>query len=311
MSLLVVGSVAYDSVETPFGKKERILGGSASFFSSAASYFTPVQLVAVVGRDFEQAHLDYLRARGVDLSGLTTDNSGDSFFWRGKYDYDLNNCQTLETRLNVFESFKPQIPEQFKNAEFVFLANIDPVLQSEVLNQIKKPKFVAMDTMNFWIHNKRDELINTIKRVNLLFVNDAEARLLAQEYNLVKAAQKLMAFGPQYVVIKQGEYGALLLSSNAVFRASAYPLEVVFDPTGAGDSFAGGMMGYISHYGTDFETLKKAVISGSVLASFAVEDFSVDRFRTLKREEIYLRFQAFHQLTYFNETLSLPRDPTL
>lgn len=306
MSLLVVGSVAFDAVETPFGKRDKTLGGSATYFSSAASFYTPVQLVAVVGSDFPDEHIQYLKNRGVDLSGLTVDKSGETFFWRGKYDLNLNNCQTLETHLNVFERFKPVLPESFRSAEYVFLANIDPDLQLNVLDQVKKPKLVAMDTMNFWINGKRDALKKVLARVDLLTVNDGEARALAEEFNLVKAAKKIMAMGPKFLVIKQGEYGALLFSGTEIFRAAAYPLESVFDPTGAGDSFAGGMMGYLAQHGGGLAELKQAMIAGSVMASFVVEEFSCDRMRSLKKAEIQQRFTAFHKLTHFSDVLPMP-----
>lgn len=306
MSLLVVGSVAFDAVETPFGKRDKTLGGSATFFSSSASYFSPVQLVAVVGNDFPEEHIAYLKGRGVDLAGLTVDKSGQTFFWKGKYDLNLNNCQTLETHLNVFERFKPILPEAFRDAEYVFLANIDPVLQLNVLDQVKKPKLVAMDTMNFWITGKREELKKVLARVDLLTINDGEARALSEEFNLVKAARKILGMGPKYLIIKQGEYGALLFSNDEIFRAAAYPLESLFDPTGAGDSFAGGLMGYLAQHGGGLKELKQGVIAGSVMASFAVEEFSVDRFRTLKKAEIQQRFQQFHKLTHFNDVLPMP-----
>ncbi len=314
MTLLVVGSVAFDAVETPFGKRDKTLGGSATFFSSSASYFTPVRLVAVVGRDFPEEHIDYLKARGVDTAGLSVDKTGDTFFWSGKYDFNLNDCKTLETKLGVFEKFAPDLPADFRSSDYVFLANIDPTVQLKVLEQVKAPKLVAMDTMNFWITGKRPELQKTLARVDLLTINDAEARALANEPNLVKAAKKIMAMGPKWLVIKQGEYGALLFSEKDVFRAPAYPLESVFDPTGAGDSFAGGMLGFLSARGFDkkepsAKDLKQAVIAGSVMASFAVEQFSVDRFRSLRSDEIRARFGEFHRLTHFDEVLPLPSGP--
>jgi len=314
MSLLVVGSVAYDSVETPFGKRERTLGGSATFFSTAASYFTPVRLVAVVGRDFGSEHIEFLKTRGVDVQGLSIQREGDTFFWRGKYNFNLNDCQTLETKLNVFESFRPQIPENYKDSAYVFLANIDPELQLSVLKQVPHPKLTALDTMNFWIANKRPELLTTLAKVDMVLINDAEARALADEYNLVSAAKKILSYGPKYLVVKQGEYGALLFSASEVFRAPAFPLESVFDPTGAGDAFAGGLMGYIAQLGADarhvdFNELKKAVVAGSVVASFAVEQFSIDRFRTLKTEEIAQRFRLFHGLTHFDDVLPTVNRP--
>jgi sugar/nucleoside kinase (ribokinase family) len=304
---LVVGSVAFDGVETPFGKRDKVLGGSATFFSTSATNFTPVRLVAVVGDDFPEEHISYLKGRGVDMSGLTRDKSGKTFFWRGKYDFNLNNCETLETQLNVFANFSPVLPDGFKDSEYVFLANIDPVLQLKVLEQVKKPKLVAMDTMNFWITGKRPELLKVLERVDMLMINDSEARQLSGEYNLVRAAKKIRSFGPKHLMLKQGEYGALLFSGDEIFRAPAYPLESVFDPTGAGDSFAGGVMGYLAANGADTSELKKAVIAGSVLASFVVEDFSIDRFRRLSQHDILERFKAFHRLTHFDDVLKLPK----
>lgn len=314
MTLLVVGSVAFDAVETPFGKRDRTLGGSATFFSSAASYFSAVRLVAVVGKDFPKEHIDYLKSRGTDLAGLTVDPDGETFFWRGKYDYNLNDCQTLETRLNVFERFNPELPADFRSSDYVFLANIDPVLQLRVLDQVKSPKLVAMDTMNFWINGKRADLLKVLARVDLLTINDAEARALAEEPNLVKAAKKIFAMGPKLLVIKQGEYGALLFTPNEIFRAPAYPLESVFDPTGAGDSFAGGMLGHLASRGFDNKSddkreLKQSLIAGSVLASFAVEQFSIDRFRTLRSDEIQARYRDFHKLSHFDDVLPMPQGP--
>ncbi len=305
-SLLVVGSVAFDGVETPFGKRDKVLGGSATFFSTSASFFTPVRLVAVVGNDFPDDHTAFLKGRGIDTSGLTVDNSGPSFFWRGKYDFNLNNCETLETQLNVFERFSPVLPDGHRESDYVFLANIDPVLQLKVLDQAKTPKLVAMDTMNFWIQGKRNELLKVLARVDMLLINDSEARMLSGEHNLVKAARAIRAMGPKHLVLKQGEYGALLFTGNEVFRAPAYPLESVFDPTGAGDTFAGGVMGYLASRGAGTEVLKKAIIAGSVMASFVVEDFSMDRMRTLTSAEIGERFKAFHRLTHFEDTLELP-----
>ena len=307
MSLLAVGSVAFDGVETPFGKRDRVLGGSATFFSTSASNFTPVRLVAVVGNDFPEEHIDFLKSRKVDTSGLTRDKDGKTFFWRGKYDFNLNNCETLETQLNVFQHFSPVLPDNFRDSEYVFLANIDPVLQLKVLDQVQKPKLVAMDTMNFWITGKRAELLKVLERVDMLMINDSEARQLSGEVNLVKAAKKIRAMGPKHLMLKQGEYGALLFSGDEVFRAAAYPLESVFDPTGAGDTFAGGVMGYLAANGAGTSELKKAVVAGSVMASFVVEDFSIDRMRRLSQADILSRFKSFHSLTHFDDVLKLPK----
>ncbi len=299
MSLLVVGSVAFDSVKTPFGEAKEVLGGSATYFSAAASYFTEVKLVAVVGEDFPEPHLEFLRKKGIDFEGLER-RAGRTFRWQGEYGYQLNEAKTLDTQLNVFESFRPKLPASYRDASFVFLANIDPELQLDVLKQVKRPKLVACDTMNFWIGGKRDALVKTLGEVDILIINDGEARELAAEFNLVKVAKKILSFGPKILIIKRGEYGALMFNGKTTFAAPALPLENVFDPTGAGDSFAGGFMGYLSQNGTMNEaTLRQAVIYGSVMASFNVEAFSLDRMRTLTREEIDTRYQEFKSLTSF------------
>ncbi|MDO8445916.1 MAG: PfkB family carbohydrate kinase [Deltaproteobacteria bacterium] len=301
MSLLVVGSVAFDSVETPFGKAEEVLGGSATYFSTSASYFTEVKLVAVVGDDFPEEHVDFLKSREIDVKGLQR-SSGKTFRWKGRYDFDLNQAHTLDTQLNVFASFKPQIPEEYKDAEYVFLANIDPVLQLEVLKQVRKPKFVACDTMNFWIEGKPDELKETLKYVDLLTINEGEARELAKEPNLVLAAKKILSYGPKTLIVKRGEYGSLMFSDSGIFSAPAYPLESVFDPTGAGDSFAGGFMGYLSNIGNISDgSIRQAIIFGSVMASFNVEDFSLNGMKDLNYKEIEERFKEFKRLTHFED----------
>jgi sugar/nucleoside kinase (ribokinase family) len=301
MSILVVGSLAFDTIETPFGKVDNALGGSAVYFSVAASYFTDVFLVGVVGKDFREDHVNVLRERGIDLRGLKQED-GATFHWEGNYGYDLNEAHTLETKLNVFEKFSPHIPGAYRDLEYVFLANIDPELQLRVLKQVRKPKVVALDTMNFWIENKLDALKETIKFVNILIINEAEARELAKEYNLVKAARTISSFGPKTLIIKQGTYGALLFNNSSFFSAPAYPLEVTLDPTGAGDSFAGGFMGYLAkcqnlHDGG----IRQAIIFGSVMASFCVEQFSVERLRSLSEQEITSRFNEFLKLTCFKE----------
>ncbi|MBI3607516.1 MAG: sugar kinase [Nitrospirae bacterium] len=301
MSLLVVGSVALDSVKTPFGEATDVLGGSATFFSVAASYFTSVNVVATVGEDFPPEHLDFLRSRGVDVAGVETGH-GKTFRWRGEYSYQLNEAKTLETQLNVFERFAPRVPEAYRSPSLVFLANIDPTLQRDVLSQVRRPKIVACDTMNFWIAGKKPELERTLKEVDILIINDGEARQLAGEANLVKASRAIMGLGPQTVIIKRGEYGALLFSGSGVFAAPAFPLEHVFDPTGAGDSFAGGFLGHLAkHPSLDRANLCKAVIFGSVLASFCVEAFSLDRFKTLTRLDIQHRYRDFKHLTFFED----------
>lgn len=301
MSLLVVGSVALDTVETPFGQAQEVLGGSATYFSTAASYFTDVSLVAVVGEDFPQEHLLFLKSRGIDLQGLVK-APGKTFRWKGRYGYPLNEAQTLETHLNVFETFSPQIPEVYRKSEMVFLANIDPDLQREVLFQVDRPQLVACDTMNFWIEGKREALLKTLREVDILIINDAEARQLTEEYNLVRAARTIQRCGPQTLVIKQGEHGALLFHGNEIFSAPGYPLEAVFDPTGAGDSFAGGFLGYLHNTrNLTPEGFRQAVIFGSVMASFAVESFSLDRLRALDWKEILGRYRAFRRLTHFED----------
>ncbi len=301
MSLLAVGSIALDSVETPFGRRQDVLGGSATYFSTAASFFGPVRLVATVGDDFPDEHVRFLSARGVDLEGLER-RAGRTFRWKGRYEFDLNTAHTLETQLNVFGDFDPELPAAYRDSRYVFLGNIDPDLQRRVLDQVKAPRFVACDTMNFWIDSKRESLLQTLRRVDLLFVNDAEARQLAGEHNVVRAARRILGFGPRAVVIKRGEYGALFFGGDHVFAASAYPLAALFDPTGAGDSFAGGFMGYLARCGReDPEVLRRAIVMGSVLASFAVEQFSLDRLVTLTHAEIRARYGEFRQLAHFDE----------
>ncbi|HVQ28438.1 MAG TPA: PfkB family carbohydrate kinase [Vicinamibacteria bacterium] len=299
MAILVVGSVAYDTVETPFGKAEQVLGGSASFFSVAASFFSPVNLVGVVGRDFGEKQLAAFAGRPIDIAGLERAD-GLTFHWQGKYSYDLNSRETIRTDLNVFELFKPKIPAAYRQSSHVFLGNIDPLLQREVLEQVEKPRLVACDTMNFWISGKLQELKETLKRVDVLLINDAEARELSGEWNIVKAARAIRALGPRTLVVKKGEHGVLMFSDQGSFAAPAYPLEDVFDPTGAGDTFAGGFLGYLAGSETvDEDTLRRAVVMGSTLASFCVEAFSLDRLLTLKRAEIDERFRLFKRLTQF------------
>jgi len=305
VSILVVGSVAYDTVETPFGKAERVLGGSASFFAVAASFFVPVNLVGVVGEDFGEGQLKAFRGRDIDLEGLER-VAGKTFHWAGKYSFDLNARDTIFTELNVFETFKPKIPARYRRSEHVFLGNIDPVLQRDVLDQVERPRLVACDTMNFWISGKPDELRRTLSRVDVLLINDAEARQLSGEWNMVKAARAIRAMGPRVLVVKKGEHGVLMFTEAGSFAAPAYPLEEVFDPTGAGDTFAGGFVGYLAAQdgggarGTeDGAALRRAVIMGSTLASFCVEAFSLDRLLRLTRAEIDARFQLFKDLTHF------------
>jgi len=299
MDILVIGSVAFDSVETPFGRGDDILGGSATYFSTSASFFTGVQLVAVVGDDFPDEPKAFLSSRGVDLAGLQT-VPGETFRWKGRYGYDLNEAQTLETHLNVFETFHPQLPESYRKAEYVFLANIDPELQLEVLKQVERPKLIACDTMNFWIEGKREALLGTLGHVDILVINEAEVRQLADQANLVKASRAVLAMGPKTLVVKRGEYGVLVFTEHSIFSAPAYPLEEVFDPTGAGDTFAGGFMGYLaSTNNLSDETIRKATVFGSVMASFTVEDFSLNRLRKLSWLEVEDRFRRFQALTSF------------
>jgi sugar/nucleoside kinase (ribokinase family) len=301
MSLVVVGSVALDSVETPFGRRDDALGGSASFFSTAAAFFTAPKMVAVVGEDFPQAHLDFFKARGIALEGVTR-QPGKTFRWRGKYSFQLNEAQTLETQLNVFQHFAPKLPDSYRTADYVFLGNIHPDLQAQVVEQVRSPKLVAADTMNFWISGHRAALERTLKRVHLLFVNDAEARQLAGEHNIVRAAKAILGMGPDRLVVKRGEYGALLFDREYVFACPAYPLADVFDPTGAGDSFAGGFMGHLARVGTvDQRSLRQAMVMGSVLASFAVEKFSLERLTEIGKSDIDSRYADFRKLTHFDE----------
>ncbi len=299
--LVVVGSVALDSVEANGTVHDDVLGGSASFFSTAASYFTPVKLVAVVGEDMPQQHLDFLAKRGVDLTGLERAH-GKTFRWKGRYSDDLASRTTLDTQLNVFADFKPRLPEAWRDGEFLFLGNIHPTLQLDVLTQVKKPKLVAMDTMNFWIEGEPAALARVLERVDLLVINDEEARLLSKEHNLPRAARAIRAMGPKTVIVKRGESGALLFHEHGVFAAPAYPLERVVDPTGAGDTFAGGFMGYLAKV-RDIgpQAVRRAMFYGSVMASFCVEDYSLDRLRGLSEGEIEGRYRAFRDLTHFED----------
>jgi sugar/nucleoside kinase (ribokinase family) len=301
MGLLVVGSIAFDSVETPFGKADDVLGGSATYFSTSASYFTDVSLVAVVGEDFPEKHLLFLKSRGIDIAGIER-RPGRTFRWKGEYGYDLNEARTLDTQLNVFQDFKPVLNDGHREAEVVFLANIDPDLQRDVVTQVRKPRLIAADTMNFWIGGKRDALVRTLGAVDILIINDAEVRQLTGEPNLVKAARVVQGYGPETLVVKRGEYGVLLFTRGSVFAAPAYPLENVFDPTGAGDTFAGGFMGYLSST-MDFSepAMRRAVIMGSVMASFNVEAFSLDRIRALDYKEIEGRYREFRRLAHFED----------
>jgi len=298
MSVLVVGSVALDSVETPFGKVENVLGGSASYFSIAASLFTDVHVVAAVGNDFPDDHIELLKSKNIDVTGLEKEKNGQTFRWEGKYGYDLGDPDTLGTHLNVLETFDPVIPDEYKDIDYVFLANIDPEVQMKVLDQVNSPKLVACDTMNFWIENKLEELKETLKHIDILIINDSETRELAGEPLITNAARKIMEMGPKTLVCKRGEYGALMFSGDDIFFAPSYPLEEIFDPTGAGDTFAGGFMGYVAGNGSmNPEDFKKGVAYGSVLASFTVEDFSVNRLRNVKQNDLEGRLADFLKLS--------------
>ena len=301
MHILVVGSVALDTVKTPFGEAREVLGGSAVYFAASASFFTPVSVVAVVGEDFPLETLDFLKGREVDFAGLER-RTGRTFRWQGEYSFDLNEAKTLDTQLNVFAEFHPRLPESYRERELIFLANIDPDLQREVLTQVLGPRLVAADTMNFWIHGKPDALRQTLEQVQVLIINDNEARMLAKEPNLVRAARKILTWGPRSLVIKRGEYGALSFSDGGWFAAPALPLESVYDPTGAGDAFAGGFLGFLaSTRNFDEANLRRAVIMGSVMASFAVEAFSLQRLQSLTYPEIETRYRQFKTLAHFED----------
>lgn len=305
MSIVVVGSVAYDGVETPYGKVDRMLGGAATYIGLSASFFHPVRLVGVVGDDFDQADLDLLSGHGIDISGIER-VPGKTFFWQGVYSQDMNDRTTLRTDLNVFASFDPKLPAGYKDSEYLLLGNIQPALQRNVLKQMNSPRFVGGDTMNFWINDFREELLATIAEWDFLLINDSEARLLSGETNMKRAAKKILAMGPNTLVIKRGEYGAMLFRDDTFFVVPGYLLEEVFDPTGAGDCFAGGFVGALAACGFDLKdsnidrnVLRRAVIYGSVMGSFCCEKFGVDRFRTLTRAEIDARYQEFKRFTDF------------
>ena len=300
MPLLVVGSVALDSVETPHGLVENALGGSATFFSYAASFFTPVRLVGVVGEDFPPEHRDLLESRQVDTSGLIIEKGGSTFRWRGKYEGDMSTAETLEVHLNVLGTFNPDLSPKFAETPFVFLANGSPAMQLKVLSQASQRKLVVADTMNFWIHTQRDEPYALLKQLDGLFINDGEARMLTQEVNLVRAGKKVLELGPKFVIIKKGEHGAMFLSEHETFVMPAFPLGDVVDPTGAGDSFAGGFMGYLASIGkTDLASLKTAMAYGTVVASFNVEDFSLRRFQRTERAELDDRVHKYRSMMAF------------
>lgn len=304
--LLIVGTVAFDAIETPFGKTDKILGGAATFIGLSASFFdVDAAIVSVVGDDFPQEHLDLLKNRKIDISGIEIVKGGKTFFWSGRYHNDLNSRDTLETQLNVLADFNPVVPQNYTDADVVMLGNLHPFVQKRVLDQLTaKPKLVVLDTMNFWMDSTLDELLEVIKRVDVITINDEEARQLSGEYSLVKAAAKIHTMGPKYVVIKKGEHGALLFHKSEVFFAPALPLEEVFDPTGAGDTFAGGFSGFIAQSeNISFNNLKNAIIHGSNLASFCVEKFGTERMVNLDKEDVFDRLKQFRALTQFDITL--------
>lgn len=298
MSVVVVGSVALDSVKTPFGERSNALGGSAVYFSYSASFFSDIKLVGVVGKDFPDVHLDLLRRRKINLDGLQVAD-GETFRWSGFYEYDLNEAKTLDTRLNVFEKFSPNLPDAYRNADCVFLANIDPDLQMRVLRQVRRPKLIAADTMNLWISTKKESVKALCREIDILVLNDGEARQLSGKASLIQAGRLIQSWGPKYVVVKKGEHGVLLFSKKNVFAAPAYPLEEVFDPTGAGDTFAGGFVGYLNKKGNrlDETTLHQALFYGTVMASFTVEKFSLERLQTVRPPDITRRLASLHRMS--------------
>ena len=300
MSLLVVGSLALDSVETPTEARNDVLGGSAVFFSYAASYFSDVRLVGVVGEDWPSEHTDLLQSRKVDTSGLQCVEGGETFRWRGKYHENMNDRDTLEVHLNVFGDFEPKVPQDFHDSRFVFLANASPSVQMKVLEQVHLPQLVVADTMDLWITEMKDELLALMKKIDGLVLNDSEAKLLTGEENLIKAAEKIVEMGPSFVIIKKGEHGAMLYSQDGAYVMPAFPTGDVKDPTGAGDSFAGGMMGFLAHRNqADTETLKQALVYGTIVASFNVEDFSLEQMKRIEREQIDERYSQYRQMLVF------------
>lgn len=301
-SIVCVGSLAFDSIETPFGKAGKVLGGSANYFALAASYFTNVRCISVVGEDYPSDQLDLFRERDIDIAGIKTEK-GKTFHWAGRYGYDLNEAHTLETCLNVFERFEPEVPASYRDSEFVFLGNIVPGLQAKVLSEIENPKLVALDTMNFWIEGQRDALIDVIARCQILIINEGEVRQLTQKYNIVQAAKTVREWGPEILVVKRGEYGAVLFHGPEVFGVPGLLLPEVKDPTGAGDTFAGGFLGYLASqqdFSLSRHVLRKAVVYGSVMASFTVQDFSFNELLNLNREKIDERYHRFVELTSFH-----------
>lgn len=302
MSLLTIGTMAFDAIETPFGKTDRVIGGSATYAAWAASYFyTPIRQVSIIGGDFPQSEIEKLRARGVDFAGVEVVPDGKSFFWSGRYHLDLNTRDTLATDLNVLAQFNPQLPESYQDCRYLMLGNLVPAVQQSVISQLRtRPRLIVMDTMNFWMETALDDLKTVLQNVDVLLVNDAEARQLSGEHSLAKAARVIGGMGPRYLIIKKGEHGALLFGEGKIFSAPALPLEDVFDPTGAGDSFAGGFIGYLARGGeVSFERMKTGVVIGSAMASFCVEKFGPERLQTLTEEEIQTRIQQFVSLAGF------------
>jgi sugar/nucleoside kinase (ribokinase family) len=299
LSLVIVGSLAFDTIETPWGRRERIVGGSGTYCSLAASFFTNPKIVGVVGKDFPAAVIKLFRDRGIDTEGLDI-RPGKTFHWEGRYGYDPNQRETIRTDINVYDGYRPQLPTAYRKADIVFLANIDPDLQDDILAQVRKPELVAMDTMNHWIRSKPEAIRHVLKKVDILFANDEEIRMLTKEANLIKAGKKILAAGPRLVVTKKGEHGALVLGRKFVFGVLAHPCEDVVDPTGAGDSFAGGFLGYLDKTKRfSHPDIRRAAVYGSVLASFAIEDFGIDRLKTLTQREIEARFRRFKKLVSF------------
>lgn len=302
MGILVVGSVAFDALQTPFGKVDRCIGGSATYFSVAASFFTPVGIVAVVGDDFTEEDASVFKGRNINTEGLQRVAGEKTFFWSGEYGYDLNVAKTRDTQLNVFAGFKPQLTEEQKNTDVLFLANIQPELQLDVLRQTRRPRIVALDTMNLWISIAKEALERVFREVDLIIINEAEVRQFTSEANLIKGARQILDLGPSTLIIKRGEYGVIMVTKSAIFAAPAYPLETVFDPTGAGDTFAGGFLGYLASRSEIHDReLRRAIIFGSVLASFTVEKFSLDRLREISLADVHERYQDFRALTHFDD----------
>jgi sugar/nucleoside kinase (ribokinase family) len=299
--ILVVGSVAFDAISTPFGKVDRCIGGSATYFSVAASFFSEVDVVAVVGEDFGEEETSVFKGRKINLDGLQRVSGQKTFFWSGEYGFDLNVAKTRDTQLNVFADFKPQLNDRQRKPDVLFLANIQPELQLDVLRQCERPRLVALDTMNLWINIAKEALTRVFAEVDLIVINEAEVRQYTEEANLVKGARQILALGPKTIVVKRGEYGVMMITKDAVFAAPAYPLENVFDPTGAGDTFAGGFLGYLASREISDREMRRAIVFGSVLASFTVEKFSLDRLREITLDDVHERYQDFRALTHFDD----------